>query len=78
MAPDKQRALAVQGGRAVPSGKRSFSTDRELASAAGQKGGRGLAPERHMFAKDRALAVAAGSKGGKATSAKRIRAPETD
>lgn len=36
---DRQREIASHGGKAVPAGKRSFSRDRDLASAAGRKGG---------------------------------------
>lgn len=32
------REIASDGGRAVPAGKRAFSQDRALASAAGRKG----------------------------------------
>lgn len=35
----RQREIASKGGRSVPADKRSFSQDRELASAAGRKGG---------------------------------------
>jgi uncharacterized protein len=39
MDEEKQRAIASKGGQRVPDEKRSFSRDRELASAAGRKGG---------------------------------------
>lgn len=39
MNPEKQREIASMGGKSVPSEKRSFSTNRELASQAGRKGG---------------------------------------
>jgi uncharacterized protein len=39
MDEDRQRAIASKGGQRVPNEKRSFSRDRELASAAGRKGG---------------------------------------
>lgn len=35
----KQREIARKGGASVPDEKRSFSQDRNLASAAGRKGG---------------------------------------
>lgn len=35
MSPEKQRAIASQGGRGVDGKFRSFSTDRELARRAG-------------------------------------------
>ncbi len=39
MDAEKQREIARKGGESVPSEKRSFSQDRELASQAGRKGG---------------------------------------
>ncbi|MFN3687526.1 general stress protein [Salinarimonas sp.] len=39
MSPEKQREIASKGGQSVPASKRSFSQNRELASAAGRKGG---------------------------------------
>lgn len=39
MDEERQREIASKGGRSVPADKRSFSQDRELASAAGRKGG---------------------------------------
>lgn len=35
----KRTAIARRGGAGVPADKRSFSTNRELAAAAGRKGG---------------------------------------
>ena len=35
----RQREIAKKGGESVPSEKRSFSQDRELAAEAGRKGG---------------------------------------
>lgn len=35
----KQREIARKGGESVPDEKRSFSQNRDLASAAGRKGG---------------------------------------
>ena len=40
MSPEKQREIASKGGRSVPSEKRSFAQNRDLASEAGRKGGR--------------------------------------
>ena len=40
MDPQKQREIASKGGKSVPSEKRSFSQNRDLASEAGRKGGR--------------------------------------
>ena len=39
MSPEKQREIASKGGKSVPSEKRSFSQNRDLASQAGRKGG---------------------------------------
>jgi uncharacterized protein len=39
MSPERQREIARMGGKSVPSEKRSFSQDRDLASKAGRKGG---------------------------------------
>ena len=39
MDPAKQREIASKGGKSVPSEKRSFSQNRDLASQAGRKGG---------------------------------------
>lgn len=39
ISPERQREIAAMGGRSVPSDKRSFSQDRELASNAGRRGG---------------------------------------
>ena len=40
MDPERQREIARQGGASVPSEKRSFSQDRDLATRAGRKGGK--------------------------------------
>jgi general stress protein YciG len=40
MTPERRRAIASQGGRAVPDEKRQFSRDPALARRAGSKGGR--------------------------------------
>ncbi|WP_246389418.1 general stress protein [Microvirga mediterraneensis] len=39
MDPERQREIASRGGKSVPADKRSFSQNRDLASAAGRKGG---------------------------------------
>ena len=39
MSPEKQREIASKGGKSVPSEKRSFAQNRDLASQAGRKGG---------------------------------------
>jgi general stress protein YciG len=39
MSPEKRREIAAKGGASVPSDKRSFAQNRDLAAAAGRKGG---------------------------------------
>ena len=39
LSADRRREISSQGGSSVPSEKRAFSRDRDLASAAGRKGG---------------------------------------
>ena len=39
MDPERQREIARKGGASVPSEKRSFAKDRDLAASAGRKGG---------------------------------------
>ncbi len=39
MSPEKRREIASKGGKSVPSDRRSFSQDRDLAAKAGRKGG---------------------------------------
>lgn len=39
MDPEKQREIARKGGQSVPSDKRSYSANRDLARAAGKLGG---------------------------------------
>jgi general stress protein YciG len=41
LTPEKRRAIASMGGKALSPEQRSFSQDRALASAAGKLGGRG-------------------------------------
>ncbi|WP_035714831.1 general stress protein [Azorhizobium doebereinerae] len=67
MDAEKQRAIARKGGESVPAEKRSFSQNRELASAAGRKGGQSVADEDRSFSRDRSLASQAGQKGGQAS-----------
>ena len=60
MEPNKQRELARKGGANVPSEKRSFSRDPELAAEAGRKGGQSVAPQSRSFSQNRELAAKAG------------------
>lgn len=39
MTPERRREIARKGGASVPSEKRSFAKDRDLAASAGRKGG---------------------------------------
>lgn len=64
MSPEKRRAIAAKGGRAVPNEKRGFSVDRQLASTAGKKGGLAVPSENRTFSKSKELAKSAGRKGG--------------
>ncbi len=74
MDPEKQRAIARKGGESVPSGKRSFSQNHQLAAAAGRKGGLSVSPQKRSFAQDHELASLAGRKGGQASH---VRKPTT-
>ncbi len=47
MSPEKKREIASKGGKSVPSAKRSFSQNRDLASEAGRKGGQRSSRARH-------------------------------
>jgi general stress protein YciG len=47
MSQEKQREIASKGGKSVPSEKRSFSQNRDLASKAGRKGGQVSGTNRH-------------------------------
>ncbi len=67
---EKQREIASKGGQSVPSEKRSFSKDPELAAEAGRKGGQSVAPQSRSFSQNRALAAEAGRKGGEARGAR--------
>ncbi len=46
MSPEQQREIASKGGKSVPSEKRSFSQNRDLASNAGRKGGQASSSSR--------------------------------
>ncbi len=47
MSPERQREIASKGGKSVPSEKRSFSQNRDLASQAGKRGGQLSRSSRH-------------------------------
>ncbi len=64
MDPVKQRAIARKGGESVPSAKRSFARNPELAAQAGRKGGERVPAAKRSFSRDPELAAEAGRKGG--------------
>lgn len=64
MDPERRKEIAARGGRAVKPENRAFSTNRDLASAAGVKGGRSVPPEKRSFSVNPEIAKAAGLKGG--------------
>lgn len=64
MDPERQRAIASAGGKAVSSARRSFSQNRALAQEAGRKGGSAVPAEKRSFSQDAELAATAGRKGG--------------
>lgn len=76
MDPERRRELARMGGAAVPSEKRAFSQNTELATKAGKKGGDAVPNWKRSFFKDPELAREAGRKGG--TAAQRNRREKTD
>lgn len=65
MTLEQRTEIATRGGHAVPAERRSFSTNRKLAAAAGAVGGIKVPAERRSFFLNRELAREAGSKGGK-------------
>ena len=65
MDPEKRRAIAAMGGRAVKAEDRAYSKSRAKAVAAGRVGGSRVPKEKRSFHHNRALAARAGSKGGK-------------
>lgn len=67
MNPERRKEIARKGGASVPSEKRSFSVNKELAQRAGIKGGISVPNEKRSFSINRELAKSAGIKGGKAS-----------
>lgn len=61
---EKRREIARKGGMSVPSDKRSFSQNADLAADAGRKGGTHVDPSKRSFSQNRDLASEAGRKGG--------------
>lgn len=66
MSPERQREIAILGGKALKPEQRTFSVDRQLAAEAGRKGRQKLDPALFHF-NDRAFASAAGKKGAAAS-----------
>ncbi|WP_089177760.1 KGG domain-containing protein [Bosea sp. AS-1] len=67
MDEDKQHDIARKGGQSVPSEKRSFSQDHELASEAGKRGGEqshGGRSQQSASSNDRQQHGASGHRGG--------------
>jgi general stress protein YciG len=75
MSPEKRRLIASMGGKSVPKEKRTFSRNRDVASAAGKKGGRTARPETRPFVIYPELAAIAGRIGG-STSVSQKKLPE--
>ena len=75
MDPEKLRKIAIKGGQAVPKEKRSFTVNRDLASAAGRKGGLSTSPDKRGFSTNRKVAALAGRKGGLARAKKEASQP---
>ena len=67
---EKQKEIASKGGRSVPSEKRSFSQNRQLAAKAGRKGGQSVAPENRSFYKIERSQRKQAAKAGKASMRK--------
>jgi uncharacterized protein len=65
MDPDKQRAIASEGGKAAQRRGRAHKWTAEQARAAGRKGGRAISA-------DRAHMAAIGRAGGAARAARRV------
>lgn len=75
LSPEKRRMIASMGGKSVPKEKRTFSRNRDVASAAGKKGGRTIRPETRTFAMYPELASLAGRIGG-STSVSQKKQPD--
>lgn len=77
MDPARIKQIASMGGKAVPASKRSFSTNPQLAAAAGRKGGMSVKPENRKFRRDREYAAECGRKGGQVSKTKEVPTDET-
>lgn len=68
MSKDRLLEISSMGGKSVPKHKRTFSTDRALATAAGRKGGHSVPSEARIFSKDPKFASQCGRLGGRCIS----------
>lgn len=68
MSPERQRALASKGGKAVPPEKRTFAADPSLAKRAGRVGGKRSSGS--FTASDPERARTAGRRGGQINAAR--------
>ena len=65
MSAERRKEVARLGGASVREGKRSFSTNPELAREAGRKGGKKVAAANRSFSRNPDLAREAGRRGGR-------------
>lgn len=63
MSKERHLEIAAMGGRSVPREKRSFFTNRTLATDAGRKGGMSVPAGKRIFSHDRDLAKEASKLG---------------
>lgn len=70
LSPERRRAIAAMGGRAVPAEKRAFSQDPQFAAKAGRKGGTLAKAENRFFSRFPEKAVLAGQTSAELRRAK--------
>jgi general stress protein YciG len=70
LSPERRKAIAAMGGRAVPPEKRAFSQDHQFAAKAGRKGGKLAKPENRFFSRFPEKAVEAGQTSAEARRAR--------
>ena len=66
LSPERRRAIAAMGGKAVPPEKRAFSQDHQFAAKAGRKGGKLAKAENRFFSRFPEKAVEAGQTSAEA------------
>lgn len=64
LSPERMKEIATKGGKSVKPENRSFSKNKELASAAGKIGGKNVPKEKRSFSKNKEAAAKAGRLGG--------------